>query len=326
VTTIFATDLDRTLIYSTRAAALTLDDRDLAPRSPPLGREAPRSPPLGREAPGSPPPGRGADAGGDEAFDLVPVERYRDRDISFVSRDQLDLLARIERRGALVVPVTTRTQAQYRRVRVWTDRPPAWAVAANGGILLHHGVPDDDWYVATQAAVAAESRNLAAVAGWLARAAGPWIDHVRVADDLFLYCLVDRAALPGPAATALNARLDGWGWQLSIQGRKLYAVPRSLGKAAAVREVARRTGARTVLAAGDSLLDRDLLEAADVSMRPAHGELHELGYPADVVTTTAGVAAGEELLRTVLMRLGADANPEAGGRVPPVQRAPVARS
>ena len=97
---------------------------------------------------------------------------------------------------------------------------------------MHRGQPDADWYAAVLATVAADSRELLAVAEWLGRAAGPWIDHVRVADDLFLYTLVDRDALPAGAVEDLAATLEDWGFQLSIQGRKLYAVPHGLGKGA----------------------------------------------------------------------------------------------
>ena len=53
-----------------------------------------------------------------------------------------------------------------------------------------------------------------------------------------------------------------------------------------------RTGARTLLAAGDSLLD------ADRAVRPAHGELHDTGFTRDglAVTSASGGAAGAELL------------------------------
>jgi hydroxymethylpyrimidine pyrophosphatase-like HAD family hydrolase len=100
----------------------------------------------------------------------------------------------------------------------------------------------------------------------------------------------------------LSAWCADGGWRVSVQGRRLYCVPGPLTKAAAVDEVRRRTGATGVLAAGDSLLDADLLESADVAVRPAHGELHDLGWrrPHLEVTSSAGVLAGEEIVRRLL--------------------------
>jgi phosphoserine phosphatase len=86
-----------------------------------------------------------------------------------------------------------------------------------------------------------------------------------------------------------------------LQGRKLYWVPEQLTKSAAVAEVAARAGATSVLAAGDSLLDVDMLLAADRAVHPAHGELFERGWSAPRVARTAarGALAGEELVRTL---------------------------
>src|SRR5205814_861532 len=56
-----------------------------------------------------------------------------------------------------------------------------------------------------------------------------------------------------------------------------------------------------LLAAGDSLLDADLLDAADAAIRPAHGELAATGFtrPHVAVTPSTGVAAGAELLKWI---------------------------
>ena len=65
---------------------------------------------------------------------------------------------------------------------------------------------------------------------------------------------------------------------------------------------ARRVGAETVLAAGDSLLDGEMLESATRAIRPAHGELHDVGWttPGLTVTPSAGAAAGEEIAAWLL--------------------------
>ena len=70
-------------------------------------------------------------------------------------------------------------------------------------------------------------------------------------------------------------------------------------------EVERRTGASTVLTAGDSLLDAELLLAADAGFRPGHGELADSGWTGPGVTALSevGVAAGEEIVRRLLARV-----------------------
>ncbi|MDT0306046.1 HAD family hydrolase [Streptomyces sp. DSM 44917] len=262
---VVATDLDRTLIYS--AAALALDMPDA---------EAPR---------------------------LLTVETYQARPQSYVTERAAALLAELAaHEGALLVPTTTRTREQYRRVRL-PGRVAPYAICANGGHLLVNGRTDEDWNASVRAALAAGCAPLAEVRDHLRRAAGPaWLLKERVAEDLFAYLVVDREAMPDAWPKELAAWAEPRGWTVSLQGRKLYAVPRPLTKSAAVAEVVRRTGAGSVLAAGDSLLDADLLLAADRAWRPGHGELAAAGWSAPHVTALAarGVRAGEEILRAFL--------------------------
>ncbi len=78
----------------------------------------------------------------------------------------------------------------------------------------------------------------------------------------------------------------------------MYLLPAILDKAAAVTEVARRLGARRVIAGGDSLLDERMLRTADAGIHPAHGELHVTGFTAAHCRSTigSGAAAGDEIL------------------------------
>ncbi|MFF4378748.1 HAD family hydrolase [Kitasatospora sp. NPDC001547] len=262
-----ASDLDRTLIYSERAMALAAPDR-LAPR-------------------------------------LLCVEVYQGRPLSFMTERAAELLTELARQ-ACFVPATTRTPEQYGRVKLPGPTPdwvPAYAICANGGQLLVDGVPDRDWRAEITARIAAGSAPLEEVTRRLALCADPeWTHKRQVADELFAYLVVERAALP----EGWLAELTGWcaerGWTVSLQGRKVYAVPAPLTKSAALAEVVRRSGADTVLAAGDSLLDADLLLAADAGWRPGHGELADSGWTAPGVTalTEVGVTAGEEIVRRFL--------------------------
>ena len=164
---------------------------------------------------------------------------------------------------------------------------------------------DPDWARAVAARIAAECAPLDEVRAHLRAAADPrWLRKERVAEDLFAYLVVERELLPEEWVKELAAWAEPRGWTVSLQGRKVYAVPKPLTKSAAVREVARRTGADLTLAAGDSLLDADLLLAADAAWRPGHGELAEAGWLAPNTEALAerGVVAGEEILRRFLAR------------------------
>ncbi|MEA9984766.1 HAD family hydrolase [Subtercola sp. RTI3] len=257
---VVACDLDRTLIYSPRAFWLDTADAD-APR-------------------------------------MIVSELYEGVPISFMTRASESLLLQL-RTTTEFVPVTTRTVAQYRRVRL-AGPEPRYAVTTNGGVLLVDGAMDAAWSSAVRRRLAAAAAPLAEVTALLGDATtAPWIARTANAEDLFVYAIVDRDLMPEAWLDDLTAANAARGWTVSVQGRKLYCVPDCVTKGEAVAEVRRRTGTSTVLAAGDSLLDAPMLEQADLAFRPAHGELHDAGYVADnlTVTVSRGILAGEELLR-----------------------------
>ncbi|MFD5449297.1 HAD family hydrolase [Streptomyces sp. NPDC003470] len=255
-----ASDLDRTLIYSAAALGLTMPDA-----------RAPR---------------------------LLCVEVYESRPLSYMTETAAGLLAGLGE-TAVFVPVTTRTREQYRRISL-PGPPPKYAICANGGHLLVDGVSDAGWQARVAARLADECASLDEVRDHLMSAADPvWVRKQRVAEDLFAYLVVERELLPEDWVKELAVWAEDRGWTVSLQGRKIYTVPRPLTKSAAVREVARRTGADLTLAAGDSLLDADLLLAADRGWRPGHGELADSGWTAPAIEALPerGVLAGERILR-----------------------------
>jgi hypothetical protein len=221
---------------------------------------------------------------------------------------------------ATVVPTTTRTVEQLARVHL--PGPPArYAVAGNGGALLVDGVPDPAWAEAVRGRLSG-CAPLDDVDAHLASVSGEFVLNRRRASELFAYAVVDRAALPVDWVAELAAWCAPRGWAVSLQGRKVYAVPRPLTKSAAAAEVLARTGGGPMLAAGDSLLDADLLRAADVAVRPAHGELDDAAFalPHLHVTAARGAAAGAELLgwlreRAAGAAMAPDAATSASGRL-----------
>jgi hypothetical protein len=232
---------------------------------------------------------------------LVVVEMHHGVPAAYLTR-AADAMLQELRELATVVPTTTRTLAQYHRVCLG-DTVPAYAVTTNGAQIVVGGRPDAEWAAAVAERLAAACAPIGEVTDHLAKVCDPlWTTSNRVAEDTFCYLVVSRADMPAAFVPDLSHWCEPLGWGVSLQGRKVYMVPRPLTKSAALAEVARRIGATRMLAAGDSLLDADMLEAADVGVRPAHGELHDLGWtrPHVAVTEAAGVLAGEEIVARLL--------------------------
>jgi hydroxymethylpyrimidine pyrophosphatase-like HAD family hydrolase len=239
---------------------------------------------------------RRARALGEDDGAAVCVEMHHGRAISYLSTAAAELFARLNA-CRLVVPVTTRMIEQYRRVLL-PGPPPRYAVAANGGVLLVDGRVDHAWSRRVERNLRG-SFPLDQVWDYVGHVCRPeFTVSVRNASGLFCYALVRPAHLPA----GFFADVAGWaaerGWRTSLQGRKLYWVPEALTKSAAVARVAEGAGCDRVLAAGDSLLDVDLLLHADRGIHPRHGELYEQGWSAPhvVCAQASGIRAAEAVL------------------------------
>lgn len=260
MTTLVATDLDRTLIYSMAA----IESVHPADRIPPL----------------------------------LCVEMLDGQPLSYMTGAAGEWLEKI-RAEAVLVPTTTRTPEQYQRVHLPGGRAP-FAVVSNGGQIIVDGVVDRQWGDDVEKRIADDGAPLAEIVDGLDRqSTDDWVLKRRIADNLFCYLVVDLAALPAHFLDNWTAWCNKRGWVVSMQGRKIYALPRGLTKEAAIQEVMNRAGATTLLAAGDGALDAGFLSMADAAIRPPHGELAETGWQSTNlrVAAAAGVLAGEEMLR-----------------------------
>lgn len=258
--TMIASDLDRTLIYSAGTLQLPTED--------------------------------------EESPNLISVEMLDGRPNSFMTMAASRRLAELSR-VAVFVPITTRTMAQYRRVR-FPDVAPSYAITSNGGNILVHGEPDSRWHRSTASAIAACGATLAEVKEQLrSRSQDDWALKRRMGDDLFCYIVVNVQRLPGDFIESWTAWCAARDWRVSVQGRKIYAIPLPLSKERAMTAVADRIGAEWVFAAGDGSLDAGFLVAADAGIRPPHGELAAVDWhhPTVKIAERVGVLAADDITR-----------------------------
>ena len=263
---IYASDLDRTLIYSLGAIGVP------------------------ENTPG-----------------LIPAEIIEGKTRSYISQQALNQLMDLNTR-IIFIPVTTRTIQQYKRINLFQETViPDYAVTSNGGNILIGGVVDKEWRESIGRLVARHSAGAEEVRSYIkAVVREDWIISENYCDDLFYSFMVYRDQLPLDEITNLSDRLYNLGWRVSLQGRKLYAVPAAVNKSDAILHLRRTVRSEPMVASGDSLLDKSLLESADYAIAPCHGEIFA-EQQSDLVksrypfTKESGVFAGDEILQYVNM-------------------------
>lgn len=260
---LFASDLDQTLIYSRRSMGSEIDDAQ-----------------------------------------LKEVERLEGQPQSFMTEKSQAALWNLDD-AAFFLPVTTRTQAQYERVTgiYQGEKPPKFAVTSNGAVILEDGEPVQEWSDHIRQQCVGRNTIIHELLPEIERHfSEDWVLRVREADDWFVYLIIDRQHYPEENHEFYVKTFRKLGWEMSLQGRKLYLMPESITKAGAMEYVKDRIQADYVVAAGDSLLDLCLLESADLGLLPAHGEAARSGIsmPEHIeITENQGIKAGEEILERV---------------------------
>lgn len=190
------------------------------------------------------------------------AERLDGREQSYITEATFAWLA--AQRTLELVPVTTRTLPQYRRVEPLLGQLGCRrAMICNGGMLLRDGLPDAQWLDETRRSAAAGLAALPQAERLLRALCGD--AHVHDGSGLFVYAACER---PEETALQLRGQLDAGTLDVLCDRRKLYILPRAIDKGAAVRRYRLRFPTGLAIAAGDSAFDVPMLETADVAILP----------------------------------------------------------
>jgi hydroxymethylpyrimidine pyrophosphatase-like HAD family hydrolase len=262
---IIASDLDRTIIYSNRA----IDE---------LGRPS--------------------------ELMLKPVESREGTGISFMTSTSLIALKAIFREYQFV-PITTRTIEQYRRIHIFQDELlPRYAITSNGANILLDGEQIKEWSELLSAKMRNETATIDEIISFLQKE-GYFFDGIkRQVENLFIYFILNKP-MPVGDKLALSTLLARFGWNVSLQGRKLYFIPKVINKGDALEYVCSHSGGSALAGSGDSILDLDFLKHCRYGFIPNHSELvqdPDIDIPQRMcVTKNNGVLAGEEILNQYLL-------------------------
>lgn len=163
-----------------------------------------------------------------------------------------------------VVPLTTRTHAQYDRLAE-SFSALGWdtALICNGAVLLENGTENKAWSEASAALAAPDLPALLALKQTAETAAGA--ENIIWTEPFFFYV---RGADPEQMYALLREKADPERFAVFRDSRKVYCIPHALSKGSAARRFLQYTGQETLIAAGDSAFDLPLLAEADIGICP----------------------------------------------------------
>lgn len=167
------------------------------------------------------------------------------------------------RKKAHFIPVTSRSIAQFSRIQ-WSDRKcPEYALVTNGAILLKNGLVDHEWLEESKQLLKPYLSEMEEMYASLSSTNEYKI--CRIVDGMYLYlhCHDEQQA---------NQWVSRYEEQCSFQvvahGRKVYFFPPMFDKGMAVKRLQKILHPQMTIAAGDSVVDLPMLEAANIAVLP----------------------------------------------------------
>ena len=192
----------------------------------------------------------------------IAVENYQGREISFMTAQSHLMLRKIKDR-LRVIPITTRTVEQYRRIDMGIGAFE-YVLCCNGGILLKDNEIAEKWYGDSLNEIKDSLEELKKAYGFLKNDIRRTFE-LRFIDGLFIFT---KCREPVQVCLELRDKLDCRLVDVMSNGIKIYVLPKVLNKGRAVKRLMKFFADERTMAAGDSEFDIALLNSADVGFAP----------------------------------------------------------
>ena len=210
-----------------------------------------------------------------ESLNPEIVEFNKDKKpISYMEKEALLLLNELSN-NLLFIPVTTRSLEQYKRINLKIK--PLYSITSNGGIILKNNEPLKSWDDFIKNNISNKNyieikNKLKSINKYLTR-------ELTFIDNVFFFSKINDNN-----SFELNYELDNilkcYDWTYTIQGNKIYIMPKFISKENAINYILQNELSRDnfIITAGDGKLDYNFvfLPDSNLSIVPLNSELYNL--------------------------------------------------
>lgn len=187
---------------------------------------------------------------------VIAIEQLDGQEFSYMTRFTYEFLLSAD--WLDVIPVTTRTDRQFKRIEYPDGFGFQYALVCNGGKLLINGVEDEDWSAETHAIVEDSLDSLLNATEQLIQLCKQ--EAVHMPEEYMSYV---KCSNPCEIYNMLSERVDTSKVNIQRVGSKIYLFSNGVSKGNAVERFMNGREGETILAAGDGLLDVSMLNKAD---------------------------------------------------------------
>ena len=186
----------------------------------------------------------------------IVVEHLNGREQSFMTQFTYDFLCSAN--WLTIVPVSTRTEHQYRRIECTEKLRYKYAIVCNGGKLLIDDKEDEEWSLQSDILVSESYDSLEQATEFLSHLIPGEVVHRPEK-----YMRYAKCNDPESVYEELRNIIDLNKVNVQRDGRKVYIFANGISKGKAIERFKQKKEFKNIIAAGDNLMDVSMLNKAD---------------------------------------------------------------
>lgn len=237
-----------------------------------------------------------------DKIQLIPVEFKEGRIISYMTPQTLALTKEYHQH---IIPVTTRSLDEFRRVEPFQDCP--WTIVGNGSIILHHNQPLQEWNDILSAQLKPYRHDYNQLIHWLNTHCKHLLEREATPREEFIFAKVQEA-FKADINDLIQEHLKNYpDWQFVIQNKKIYIMPKVVSKENAIQYVLQQlTDANQFFFAGDGALDSNMVNLSQTipnthSFTPENTDAHKAAQTPHLTVVSNQPDGAEEILQHVFL-------------------------
>lgn len=234
----------------------------------------------------------------------ICVETLNGEEISYMSPKTIEYLKEILKEKKFI-PTTTRSIEQFKRIKFNEhDINFEWSIVSNGGNILYKGEIVKEW----TEILASKLQTCGSLTYIMESFKEKYeniegINKIRDVDDVFFYIVVDKNTFDESNIEIFKEFLLKFKWDLYVNGRKIYFLPKVLTKEAAIEFLSNYLNEKKFGALGDSIMDLNMLKVAYKAYIPKESHIENFEINSNsFISKKSGFSGTEEILKDILYK------------------------